>query len=166
VAAARGSTPCRFTLTRATKVLANFVAGGSSAYPFPPGVTAPIDDMSGGIGWAMKVESVIPDATSQILAIGKNASCCQQRTGSQDYMIIVSVTPTGSALDLGALEANIYAKSTNPNSLIGVYTEANSGASGQLPPPHLYDFADPQRSSSTMARPRPEASASKLTRPT
>jgi hypothetical protein len=92
----------------------------------------------GTIGWSLKVVSTIPDATSQILAIGKNASCCQPRPGAQDFLIVVSATAHGGTLALGSLITNLYAKTANSYSTYGIYTE---GACGTLPPPHLTDTA-------------------------
>ncbi len=129
---------CRVTVNRPTHVTATFLAPGTTANPIPLGTTTDIDDLGGSVGWSLKVDSVVADATSQILAIGKNATCCQPRPGAQDFLIVISATAHGSALGLGSLLANLYAKTGNSNSTYSIYTQ---GACGTLPPPHLWDQA-------------------------
>ena len=129
---------CSITAKRTTRVNVVFAAPGAITNPVAIGTTADIDDLTGSVGWSLKVGSVVPDATSRVLAIGNNNSCCQPRPGAQDFLITVSATAHGGGLGLGGLEANLYAKTGNSNSTYGIYTE---GACGTLPQPHLTDRA-------------------------
>lgn len=128
-----GTRTCVVTVKHPMRAVGTFADVGTTTNPVPLGSEGWVDDDQ--TTWSLKIDSVVPDATSQILALGNNPT---PRPGAQDYMIVVSATSHNTDLDLGALIANLYVKTGNSFSTYGTY---ENGGCGTLPPPHLWDHA-------------------------
>jgi hypothetical protein len=133
--ACRGAAPtCALRLSHAARVAVRFAAPGTQANPIPVGSAADIG------GWYLKVISVTPDATNEVLALGDNARFHQPPSGMQDYLVLVSATAigreVGAEADLGRLVSNLalfHGHLQNGN----YRSHGALGSCGQLPAPDL-----------------------------
>jgi hypothetical protein len=125
---------CVVTVKRPMRAIATFADPGTRANPIRLGSEGWVDDDQ---NWSLKVDSVVPDATAQVLSVGHNTP---PRPGAQDFLITVSATSHNTDLDLSALIVNLYAKTGNSFSTYGTYSIKDASC-GTLPPPHLWDQA-------------------------
>jgi hypothetical protein len=137
-----GTRTCVITVKRPRRAVATFADPGTAPNPIRLGSEGWVDDDQ---NWSLRVDSVTPDATAQVLAVGHNSP---PRPGAQDFLIVVSATSHNTDLDLSALIVNLYAKTGNSFSTYGTYGIKDASC-GNLPPPHLWDQAtlegDPAR---------------------
>ena len=126
---------CALRVARAVRVVVTFVPPGSRANPIPLGTEASIEQ-GGGEGWHVKVVSVIPDGTGQVLAADPKNTVFAPDPGEQDFLVFVSATPRigGDGLDLLPLIGHLLATVPGGDT---VY-RADVGC-GTLPAPDLLE---------------------------
>jgi hypothetical protein len=118
---------CNLAMNSATRVSVTFAAPGSRANPIPLGREAEAGKHG---GWRLKINSVIADGTSQVLAASLHNR--PPPTGKQDVLVLVSATPNAGALGLDVLPLidHMYVR-------VGADGSSNPEWCGTLPNPDL-----------------------------
>ena len=138
--ACAGTGKCSLKLTSAKSVRAVFVPvqppppppGSSQDNPAPIGTAVAISIGDAPGGWTLKVNSVTPDASDQVMAADPDN--IPPAPDNQDFMVSVTATYTGTgSVDAGALPdgLNLVDASSTP------YQSAAQDGCGVLPDPDL-----------------------------